>query len=72
MGEVIQPDWTTRLAIPAERVLDEAMGARLTDVVILGYDANGDEYFATSMDDNSGILWLLERLKFQILGAGGE
>jgi hypothetical protein len=57
----------TRLDIPAERVLSAAFDAGLTDVVVLGYDGDGDEYFASSVADGGDVLWLLERGKTKLL-----
>ncbi len=57
----------TTLDIPPERILQKAGEAGLMDVVVLGYDKNGDEYFASSVADGAEVLWLLERLKLQLL-----
>lgn len=57
----------TRLDIPVERVLDMAKAAGLTQVLILGYDADGDEYFASNTADGPDNLWLLERAKKKLL-----
>ena len=67
MGEVVIMPGPTRLNIPAERVLEAAAKAEITDVVILGYDAEGNEYFASSLADGGTVLWLLERLKLKLL-----
>lgn len=60
----------TKLDIPAERVLQAALDAGLTDVVITGYDPDGNEYFASSMADGGDALWLLERAKLELLRIG--
>ncbi len=52
------------------RILDTARKANLSDVVVLGYDAAGDEWFASSVADGAEVLWLLERLKLQLLRLG--
>lgn len=59
-------DGVTRLDLPPDRVLQQAVGA-LESVVILGYDRDGLEYFASSLADGSDVLWLLERCKRQLL-----
>lgn len=38
----------------------------------IGYDADGAEYFASSIADGADVLWLLERLKQQLLTTGAE
>lgn len=67
MGEVVDGDFITRLDIPAERVLRKALEADLTTVVVVGYDSDGDEYFASSAADGGDALWLIERCKKQLL-----
>jgi hypothetical protein len=59
MGDVIQfPDGTVG-DIPIEGVLE---GAKLLQMVcIMGYDKDGNEYFASSSGDIKEINWLLTR-----------
>ena len=56
--------------LPAERVLQAALDRGLTDVVILGYDADGQEYFASSIADGANVVWLMERCKLMLLQVG--
>ena len=67
MGEVVTLDVTTRLDVPAGRILQAALDAGLESVVIAGYDAEGDEYFASSLADGADALWLAERFKLALL-----
>lgn len=68
MGEVIILNNVTSLDIPADRVLDKAFEQMdLKQVVILGYDKDGEEYFASSIANGTEVLWLLERLKKKLL-----
>lgn len=57
----------TKLDIPADRVLAEASKAGLTSVMVIGYDADGDEYFASSIADGGTCLWLTERMKKHLI-----
>lgn len=57
----------TTLDMDPERILEGARKANLSDIVILGYDQAGDEWFASSVADGAQVLWLLERLKLQLL-----
>jgi hypothetical protein len=66
MGKVIPFTGITRLDIPIDRVL-EAAKEELTDVVIIGYDHNGEYYFATSLADGGDLLWLLEKCKQKLM-----
>ena len=56
----------TRLDLPVDRVLDAAKD-RLDSVVIMGYDKDGEEYFASTMADGGEVLWLMERLRIKLL-----
>jgi hypothetical protein len=55
----------TRRDLDPGVVLDAAR--HLECVVVLGYDADGEEYFASSIADGADVLWLLERLKRKLL-----
>ena len=59
----------TSLDLTPERVLDGAMKRGLTGVVVLGYEADGNEFFSSSYADGPEVLWLLERLKLALLNA---
>ncbi len=67
MTNVVNFPGITTLDTDPYRALDFARNAGLTDVVILGYDSEGDEWFASSVADGAEVLWLLERLKLQLL-----
>lgn len=56
----------TKLDLDPERVLKAASG-ELTEVVILGFTKDGDEYFASSKADGGSVLWHLERAKLKLL-----
>ncbi len=67
MDEVVELGMITRLDLPAERILGRALEADLDAVVVMGYTKDGEEYFTSSAADGGDILWLLERLKMQLL-----
>lgn len=56
----------TPLDIPADRVIKNAFG-KLQDVVVMGYDKDGVEYFASSSGSGPDVLWMLERAKHRLL-----
>ena len=66
MGDVIELGCITRLDMPADRVLEKAIG-QLDGVVIMGYDKEGEEVFASSIADGGHVLWLLEQCKLKLL-----
>lgn len=75
MTNVVNLPVITRLDLNPQRVLEAAMEAGMTGVVILGYAGKDDdehEYFAASFADGGDVLWLLERLKMQLLQAGAS
>ena len=68
MGKVIPLNAVTRLDLPPNQILD-AVRDELECVVVLGYDHDGQEYFATSLADGGEVLWLLERCKVALFAA---
>jgi hypothetical protein len=60
----------TTLEIPVSRVLEKA--AHLKSVVVIGYDEDGKEYFASSMSDGGDVVWLVERFKRMLLDNADE
>lgn len=71
MTNVVRFTGITKLDIPVDHVIESALG-RLEGVVILGYDKDGQEYFASSYADGGDMLWLLERAKKALLEVTGE
>lgn len=66
-GDIVAFPGITTLDIPAERVLQRAIDEPITDVVVLGWDKDGDFYFASSKADGGDVLWLLEIAKGKLL-----
>jgi hypothetical protein len=56
----------TRLDLPPDMILESAKG-KLKGLVILGYDNDDEEYFASTYADGCDVLWLLERYKKLLL-----
>ena len=56
----------TRLDLPPDRILDGAKG-QMESVVVIGWDNNGELYFASSIADGGSVLWLLEKCKIALL-----
>lgn len=67
MGEVVEANFVTRLNVPAERVIRQAAEADLEHVVVLGWQKDGDFYFAGSQAGGPETLWLLEWAKRRLL-----
>lgn len=69
MGEVIRPDFVTKLEIDPERVLEAARN-QLSEVIVLGWEKDesgrGAFYFAASDADASRALMLILRAQRDI------
>jgi len=70
-GNVVPFPVVTRLDLPADRIITAAQG-NLEDVVIVGWDLNGDFYFGSSKADGAEVLWLLEIAKKKLLEVGDQ
>ncbi len=73
---VIDFSGITKLDIPAKRILRRAIKDKVTEVVICGYDKDGEMFIASSIASGPEIMWLLEVGKMRLLEAfkelGGE
>jgi hypothetical protein len=58
----------TKLDLPPDRMLENNIGL-LAGVVIMGWDHEGNEVFASSYADGGTVLWLLERCKMKLMEA---
>ena len=72
MGEVVELSQITRLDLPVERVAQAADEANLESCVVIGYDKDGDFYFASSIADGPNVLWLLEQARLRLLAVEYE
>lgn len=66
MSKVIPLHCVTRLDLPVDRVLEMAK-ERLEGCVILGWDVDGELYFASTYADGGEVLWLLEKCKLLLM-----
>jgi hypothetical protein len=60
----------TRLDLSTDRVLDAVKGECSDGVVVIGYDNEGEFYFASSIANGAEVLWLLEQAKLKLLEIG--
>lgn len=67
MGDVVDMPVITRLNIDPERVLKKAIEHGMRGVVILGYDQEGREVFASSYADGADVLWHLRRAEHNLM-----
>jgi hypothetical protein len=69
LAPVIDLPCVTSLNLDADKVISKAAG-KLTQVVIVGYDRDGEFYFASSVADGPEVLWALEQAKLKLLNIG--
>lgn len=63
---VVKFPGATLLDLEPDDILEEAKG-KLSKVLILGYTTEDDEFLAASFADGPTAIWLMERLKLQLL-----
>lgn len=68
-AEVVDFAGITTLDIDPDRILQSAIG-KMDQVVLIGWDKNGQEYFSSSVSDGGTVLWHMERAKLQLLRKG--
>lgn len=66
MSKIIDFPGETLSEIPTNLVLEAAKG-KLETVIVIGLDADGNEYFASSTSYNAHVIWLMECIKNNIL-----
>jgi hypothetical protein len=71
-AEVLPFTGITSLDLDPARVLEAAMNARLTEVVIIGIDEDGVEYFDSSVSDGPVANWHLDRAKWKLMQISGS
>jgi hypothetical protein len=63
MGKVIELAATTAATILPEKILNGALNAALTEVVVIGQRPDGSVYFAMSTAEVPSVNWLLDCAK---------
>ena len=71
MSNVILFNGITKLDLDPDMVLENSKG-KLEGVILIGYDKDGEEYFASTYADGGEVLWLIERMKLRLLNVGVE
>lgn len=65
-AEIVDFTGITTLDIDSDRILQSAIG-KMDQVLLIGWDKDGQEYFASSVSDGGTVLWHMERAKLQLL-----
>jgi len=66
MGDVVDLDCVTTLDMDVDRLLEKAKNGGLVEVVIVGVDGNGNEFFASSKSDAAQAAYHLDRAKWNL------
>lgn len=66
MGDVVEANFITSLPISPDRVIERSAEWGLKEVVMIGFDAEGEMFFASSMAEAGDILYWLEKAKFKL------
>lgn len=66
MSNIIPLECITRLDLPPDRILEAAIG-KMEGVVLMGWDKEGELYFASTYADGGTVLWLMEQCKMRLL-----
>ncbi len=65
--KVVEFTGSTRLDLPVDTILSKVKKAKLDEIIVIGFDEEGDFYFASSKGDGGDMLWLLEKAKKMLL-----
>jgi len=72
MDNVVEFNGVTTLDLTPDRVIKEALKAKMTEVVIVGFDEDGEFYFASSQADGGNVIYHLEMAKYHLLKIGNQ
>ena len=67
MGEVVRPNFSTTADLSVEQVLRRSLERQFDQVVVLGFDADGELHAFGSSSDLSTALLMFERFKKQFI-----
>jgi hypothetical protein len=67
LSNVIKAPIISRIDTDADSVLRDTIG-KLDEVIIVGYDKNGNEFYASNVADGTNALWHLQRATYNLLG----
>lgn len=67
MGEVVHYLFNPKADIPPEQILEAAIDKELETVIVIGMRKDGSDYFASSIAHSGSMLFMLERLKKDLL-----
>lgn len=67
MGEIIRPNFITVADLPVDDVLNKSLACKFEQVIVLGFDADGDlQAFGSSADLGTALL-MFEKFKMKFI-----
>jgi hypothetical protein len=66
-GNVVPWNGITRWDVAVHRVIEGAWEKDLREIVIVGYDHDGEFFFASSRANGPSVLWTLEEAKMRLM-----
>lgn len=70
-AEIVRFPGITKLDLDPDLILNAAIG-KLQSVVVLGFDNDGNEYFAASYSDGADAVWHARRLEHKLMKIADE
>lgn len=67
LRNVVSGPFVSRIDTQPDRILQGAVG-KLQTVIVIGYDLDGEEYYASSIADGPNALWLIRRTEHKLIG----
>ncbi len=67
MGEVLPGNFITRLKTQPDKAINGAAEWGLEQVVIIGFDKDGDFYFSSSEPDSPTVLHMLMKAQYELM-----
>jgi hypothetical protein len=67
MGEVIRPDFVTKLDVPIDDVINGAKETKFESIIVIGWTEDEGHYFASSTGDAAEMLFILELAKKRVI-----
>lgn len=61
MSNVVQFTGITKADLPVKYILDRASDAELSECIVIGFDKDGREFFASSRADAANAMYHLQR-----------
>jgi hypothetical protein len=66
VAKIIEFTGITKLDLSPDKVLENNKG-EFEGLVLMGWNTDGEEVFASTYADGGTVLWLLERMKLRLL-----